>query len=36
MFGDPENQRFLKSRGLFKVKVSVKVGGGVFSQHGEH
>ena len=28
-FGDPENQRFLKNRGLLKVKVSVK--GGIFS-----
>ena len=28
-FWDPENQRFPKNRGLFKVKVSVK--GGIFS-----
>ena len=28
-FGDPENQRFLRNWGLFKVKVSEK--GGVFS-----
>ena len=28
-FGDPENQRFLKKMGLFKVKVSIK--GGIFS-----
>ena len=27
-FGDPENQRFLRNRGLFKVKVSEK--GGIF------
>ena len=25
-FGDPENQRFLRNRGLFKVKVSEKGG----------
>ena len=28
VFGDPENQRFLRNRGLFKVKVSEK--GGIF------
>ena len=28
-FGDIENQRFLRNRGLFKVKLSVK--GGIFS-----
>ena len=27
-FGDPENQYFLRNRGLFKVKVSEKGGGG--------
>ena len=27
-FGDPENQRFLRNRGLFKVNVSEK--GGIF------
>ena len=28
-FGDPENQRFLRNRGLFQVKVCIN--GGIFS-----
>ena len=28
-FGDPETQRFLRNRGLFRIKVSEK--GGIFS-----